>query len=135
MTRPPSTTHIRGDRAECLFMAEAMRRGLYTAKLFNQSAGYDVLVDSGSGPIWRVQVKLAQHTSRRKLFSIPVRRGRNRARPITPADADFVEPFSTWYIIPVPAFSPLNAICIFPEVAGSRSKYERFRDAWHLLRL
>ncbi|MGH2358954.1 MAG: group I intron-associated PD-(D/E)XK endonuclease, partial [bacterium] len=47
--------------------------------------------------------------------------------------AAYVEPFDTWYLIPVEAFTPATTIRLSPHRPSHR-KFERFREAWGLLR-
>jgi len=44
-----------------------------------------------------------------------------------------VIPLDAWYIIPAEEVVPVTVAALFPHVQGSWGKYERFREAWHLL--
>ncbi len=59
----------------------------------------------------------------------------NRAYRKTEVDfiVAFIVPENAWYVIPVAAVQHTPAIAVFPHVDRSRGKYERFREAWHLL--
>lgn len=70
-------------------------------------------------------------------FRIDTRRGTQHV-PLSVEDADFlaalVVPHAAWYIIPVAAFAPAKHLALFPQTPASRGRWERFRDAWQLLR-
>ena len=48
----------------------------------------------------------------------------------------YVEPFNTWYVIPVKVLLGRKMVYVYPT--GKRRKnaglYESYREAWHLLR-
>jgi hypothetical protein len=120
-------------------MTAALERGLIVSRPFGESAGYDVVVDnhwlrSGRpGRLWRVQVRSVSGTP---PFRVTTFHG-SAKRPITVADADFlavsIVPLRRWYIIPVRLFAPTYCLWLFPHVAHSRGRFERYREAWRLL--
>jgi len=67
---------------------------------------------------------------------VDARRGFHR-RSLMPDEADFlaayVAPERAWYIVPVRAFAPANHLSLYPQVKNSEGKWEKFREAWHLL--
>jgi hypothetical protein len=40
---------------------------------------------------------------------------------------------SAWYLIPLAALRGQKSIALFPHTPNSRSRYERYRESWHLL--
>ena len=121
-------------------MTVALERGLIVSRPFGESAGYDVVVDNqwlrGAariGRLWRVQVR---SVSGAPPFRVTTFHGTAK-RPITRADADFlavlIVPLRRWYIIPIRLFTPTYGLWLFPHVTRSRGRFERYREAWHLL--
>lgn len=131
---------LAGERAESAFLTAALERGLIVSRPFGESAGYDFIVDNrrlrpdpSPGRLWRIQVR---SVSGLPPFRVTTFHG-TRKRPITAADADFlavlISPLRAWYIIPVAAFAPAHGLWLFPHVPASRGRYEKYREAWHLL--
>ncbi len=139
--RSPSFT-FQGEQAECAFIHAAMQRGLVAAIPLTNSAGYDVIVDTGRpfdpryrGPrrLWRVQVKCALYAANHKL---KVHAWRSAGRfLLSPRDADFLAAYvpscGLWYIIPVTAITSAS-IYLHPHRKNSRGRFERFRERWDL---
>jgi hypothetical protein len=129
---PPRTDlKRRGEVVELLFLYRAAALGLTVCKPYGDSAKYDFLVDA-SGHFTRVQVRsvsILQHSA----YRISCGSGAGK-KPYTPDDIDllaaYIVPEDAWYLIPVSAFAPAIGIRLHP---GSRRRFERFRDAWHLL--
>jgi len=134
-----------GEQGECAFLDAAMSRGFLVSKPFGDSARYDFIVDptgpdGGRGPLWRVQVKSALTRSGTRSpypgYVISVRHG-------TPPkicgfeDADFLAAYifdyHAWYIIPMTATTGAGSLWLYPN-RKTRGMFERFREAWHLLR-
>ena len=129
-----------GERGECAFMNAAMEHGFLVSKPFGDSARYDAIVDprgpeGGRGPLWRIQVKCVlkhRHTG----YVIPAHKGKP-AILCGLEDADFlaayVFDYKAWYIIPVRATRGWAALWLRPD-GKSRGHWERYREAWELLR-
>jgi hypothetical protein len=124
----------RGEWAELCFMARAAELGLKVSKPYGDSASYDVGVESG-GRILRVQVKSTIYQRRGvESFSLNVHGPRRQLYPKGSVDlfAVYLIPIDTWYIFP---FECVGGNFSLHFTAGSkRKKYERFREAWELLR-
>jgi hypothetical protein len=45
-----------------------------------------------------------------------------------------IVPEKAWYVIPVEEFAPRKYLSFFPQNARSRGRFERFREAWHLMK-
>ncbi|HKV81559.1 MAG TPA: group I intron-associated PD-(D/E)XK endonuclease [Candidatus Sulfotelmatobacter sp.] len=91
---------------------------------------YDVAIES-HGRFLRVQVKCTRF-----------RRGRSykchldsNGHPYTPDQIDFIAayviPTDAWYILPIKATNAQPDVLLTPN--NPRSKYEKYREAWHLL--
>lgn len=121
------------EAAELRFHALALEQGLLVSKP-SVSTRYDFILDNGKR-LDRVQVKATysknpSHTA----YSLLIR---PRARSYTADQIDFlvayVAPEDTWYIVPVTALAQTKHMLVFPQNEASRGRYERFREAWHLL--
>ena len=126
----------RGEWAEVLFMLRAMERGLIVSKPYGDSARFDFVVGS-RGPQYRVQVRSTRifTNSRAYVTRFTWNHGRTRYRR---NDFDFlavyVVPCDVWYIIPMSAIRPAPLyVCLYPHIAHSRGRFERFRARWDLL--
>ncbi len=129
-----SSNKVRGELAEARFLVEAASRGFTVARPWGDSGPIDFLV--GKGRRWlRVQVKSATRRHCRGYALMCARSGTRK--PYLPRDIDllaaFVVPERVWYLVPVRAFTPRKAIVLFPHLPRSSRRYERFREAWHLL--
>jgi hypothetical protein len=120
-----------GETAEAQFLARACRLGFAVAKPWGDSARYDFLIDTGPR-LWRMQVK-----STRRFFNgrYCVKSGSYSAA-YSSDEIDFlvayIVPEDLWYVVPIEAIAPRFALYFYPH-AGSRSRYERYREAWCLL--
>ncbi len=63
---------------------------------------------------------------------------RGTKQSYTAADIDvlavYIVPEKAWYAIPVEEFAPRKYLSFFPHNARSRGRFERFREAWHLMK-
>jgi len=125
---------LKGEWAELAFMTEALALGLTVCRPFGDNHLFDFLVFAPLNRISRVQVKSCWTMNRRSYF---LNTHRTRFRRYRPCDLDFiigyVVPEDAWYIIPLRTLTK-PMIALFPHVRHSRGRYERYRDAWHLLR-
>lgn len=140
MSRRHGNPKLAGELAESAFMTTALTRGFIVSRPFGESAAYDVVIDNRAlrppdarSRLWRIQVR---SVSGRPPFRVTTFHGHAK-RPITSADADFlavlIVPLATWYLIPVRVFSPAMGLWLFPHVAGSRGRFEQYREAWRTL--
>ncbi len=128
-----------GEKAELLFMYEAVRRGLIVSKPFGDSAPYDAVVESRKNPgkVWRVQVRSTSYQNK-GWYMVRTDSGSQR-RVLTPKDADIlavhITPENVWYIIPIEAYGGKLAVYFSPHKKRRWRKpgYERFREAWGLI--
>jgi PD-(D/E)XK endonuclease len=120
----------RGEWAELRFMTRATEIGLRVTKPWGDNAPYDLAVET-NGHFLRVQVKCTRF-----------RRGRSykchldsNGHPYTSAQIDFIAayviPADSWYILPIEATNRQPDILLTPD--NPHAKYERYREAWHLL--
>ena len=130
----------RGEWAELRFMTKAAEHGFKLTKPWGENTPYDVVIDLG-GRFVSVQVKSTMCQKRPRkgherpgCFSVRLHRGGDLL--YKPSDfhylAVYVIPKDAWYIIPFALVRARGAIGMRP---GDReNKYERYREAWHLLR-
>ncbi len=127
----------RGELAELLFMYTAASHGLVVAKPWGDDLPFDVLVSSG-GPFLRIQVKCTSVRHSRG-YHLSCFRPAGR-RSYTAREIDFlaacVIPERTWYLLPIRALGSRKTVVLFPRrtPAHGWARFERYREAWHLLR-
>ena len=124
-----------GEVAELAFAHKAAALGFTVSKPYGENSRYDFIVDSG-GCLTRVQVKsvAVQHGNAYRICS----GSGNRSKcAYTSRQIDLlaacVLPHNAWYLIPIGAFAPVKTLKLCPH-RSSRGRFERFREAWHLLR-
>ena len=124
----------RGEWAELVFGARASQLGFIVLKPWGESAPYDVVLE-WKGQCIRVQVKSTMH--RQYNSYVCNTRPNDDYQPYGVRDIDFmavyVIPVDKWYILPVKTITKLMGnIWLAPHKKGH--KYERFLEAWELLR-
>ena len=127
----------RGEWAELVFMARAAEHGLSILRPWGDSSPYDVAI-----------VSTDDHHPRPTLLRVPIKSTRCRHSagaykchinsngvPYRPGMLDFIAalviPDQVWYIVPFAATHGQNEILLAPH--RPRSKYARYKEAWHLL--
>jgi len=135
-----STFKERGEWVELKFMARAAEEGLTVLKPWGDSLAYDVGLDPGLG-LLRVQVKsTAVRTQYGYLCQF--KPGADSRRQYTAKEIDFfaayVIPQDAWYLIPSAELFGRHqqaiTLCPIKPRHPERYRYERFREAWALLR-
>ena len=132
----------RGEWAEIRFIAKAMEHGYRVTTPLNGSPPYDVVVDLG-GLFISVQVKstTSLRQGRRKnrptyCYSVNmVRSGHNNRYGLVDFHylAAFIIPRELWYIIPFRLVVGRSTVLLRPDDPPDNG-YEKYREAWHLLR-
>jgi len=121
----------RGEWAEMYFMTCAAERGLHVSRPYGDSDHFDFIIGD-HGCLLRVQVK-STLSRWMKGYGCNVRA--TRSRRYAPDDYDFlavlVIPRQVWYIIPAELATRRAKLLLSPDLPNS--KYEPYRDAWHLL--
>ncbi len=120
-----------GEATEAEFIARATGFYFRIAKPWGESDSYDVLVGIRRG-FWRVQVKRAPYLRQGQY----VANAKGNSRLYTKDDIDFIAAHliqeNIWYIVPIEAFEGRTMLHFNPKL-GSKSKYEKYREAWCLL--
>ena len=121
----------RGEWAESVFAARAAGHGLAVSKPSGESERFDYVVGH-PGKFVAVQVKCTiarQPNAKGYICNLKSNNEKYRA-----GSFDFVAAYAiledTWYIIPESAIRGMSAICL----CSTMPKYERYREAWDLLR-
>ncbi len=125
----------KGEWAELVFMAKALTLGLTVCRPYGDNDPFDFLVFRPGQKISRVQVK-SSWSIHHGMYTVNTHACNNRR--YRPSEVDFivvyVVPLDVWYIIPVRRlFKP--RIYLSPHLRHSRSCFERYREAWHLLQV
>jgi hypothetical protein len=130
----------KGEMAELIFAVKAASMGLAVSKPYGDSEPYDLVVEH-KGRLLRIQVK-SVFTTTRWGYSVAVARKRLRHHVRYSAlEIDFIAayvvPHDAWYIIPVAEIADSIHIRLYPEGTKKRDggRFEKFREAWDLLRL
>ena len=120
----------RGEWAESVFMAKAHERGLPVSKPWGDSWPYDFVVGT-TGRFVSVQVK---STLNRPVSGYVCTVQAHRPYPAGSFDfvAAYIIPADTWYILPAAFIQGMKVVTLQPD--SPNSKYEPYREAWHLLR-
>jgi len=122
-----ASLHIkrRGEVGELAFMRKAISLGFGVAKPWGDSDHYDFILNLGH-LFWRIQVKWFWASSTYLVKST----GSNR-KTYTSDEIDFlvayINPEDLWYVL-----ANRKAILMLPH--SRNSQFERYRDAWGLLR-
>ncbi|HEV2402177.1 MAG TPA: group I intron-associated PD-(D/E)XK endonuclease [Candidatus Sulfotelmatobacter sp.] len=121
----------RGEWAELRFMTRATELGFRVAKPWGDCAPYDVVTEH-RGRFLRVQCKC---TIFHRGNSYKCHLDSNGV-PYSPRDLDIIAalviPTDTWYILPIRATNGQPDILLTPQ--SPRAKYEKYKEAWHLLK-
>ena len=132
------TDKQRGELAEMGFMFKAAGLGFGVAKPWGESERYDFVLDSGKR-FWRVQVK-STYVGRAPKYSVNICRSiaGKKKTPYTAEEIDILVVYivteDAWYVVPVRDFAPRTRLCFFPSGSKKGGLYEKYRDAWNLMK-
>lgn len=115
------------------FVAKAASLSLVACRPPGNSRPFDFLVYVPGVHAVRVQVKSAWSKCRSKYRVKATRHN----RPYKASEVDvfvvYVPPENAWYVVPARVMNRMRGSWFFPHVKGSRSKFEKYREAWELL--
>ena len=116
-------------------VAKASDLGFGVAKPWGDSDPYDFIVETG-GRLWKVQVKSAHRAGEDGSYSFRAHGHSLRAYRADEIDAlvAYVVPENAWYVFPVKVVRLLRSLKLFTGSRKRRSKFERYREAWWILR-
>jgi hypothetical protein len=122
----------RGEWTELVFMQRAIEHGLRFGKPWGEPKGYDFAVERG-GKFVSVQVKSTMCRKPEGGYNCTLKdsKGKYRGNPFEFLAA-YVIPDDTWFIIPGRKIRGMSTLGLHPH--SQRSKYTRYKEAWHLLR-
>jgi hypothetical protein len=126
-----------GEIAEAEFIAKAVGLRFGVAKPWGDSESYDFIVNMRrSFDFWRVQVKSAHVVG--EDGSCSFRAHDHELRSYSAEDIDalvaYAKPEGAWYVFPVRVVEGLKSLKLYPGSRRKRSKYERYREGWEILR-
>ena len=124
-----------GEVAEAAFLAKASDLGFGVAKPWGDSDPYDFIVETG-GRLWKVQVKSAHRAGEDGSYSFRAHGHSLRAYRADEIDAlvAYVVPENAWYVFPVKVVRLLRSLKLFTGSRKRRLKFEKYREAWWILR-
>ena len=137
-----------GEVGELAFILKATSLGFTPSRPYGDRRPYDFLLECGPR-VLRIQIKSAFSNRLRDGHRYSVNTGISRKSEITEkrervgytsADVDFivayVEPQNAWYVIPVDALGQRTFINLYPlgKTRTIGGQFEKYREAWHLLR-
>jgi hypothetical protein len=120
---------------ELAFVHKAASLGFGVSKPHGENEPYDFILDSGTR-LWRVQVKSIFSLFRTGYRTVGQRSNHDIYKA---GEVDFViayiAPRGIWYIIPLEYLPASRAIALYPSGCKHRGggRFERWREAWHLL--
>jgi hypothetical protein len=131
--RKPTLKRL-GEYAEVCFMQQCLARDISVTHPYGDSDPFDNIT-AYRGKKSAIQVRSAWRLYKKgDRYSISGRFMKNRY--YTSADIDFlavfVVPCNAWYIIPVHEIRRCKSLQMIPH-RPSRSRFEKYREAWHLL--
>ena len=125
----------RGEMAEAKFLAKASELGFGVAKPWGDSDAYDFIVQTG-GRLWKVQVKSAHVAWKDGSYSFRAHGHSYKAYRADEIDllVAYVVPENAWYVFPVRVIQRMKSLKLFPGSRKKRSRFEKYREAWWILR-
>src|SRR5229473_6008784 len=124
-----------GELAEAEFLRRALGMGMAIAKPWGESGAYDFIVDA-EGRLCRVQVKAAFREGPQGGYSLRAYRSSEQCYTAKEIDAlaGYAAPENAWYLFPVRVIRKVKSLKLFPGSKGRRSKFEKWREAWGVVR-
>jgi hypothetical protein len=140
-----------GEVSQAAFLLKARTLGFSVALPWGDSERYDFMVWAGPAGrsaratrasatrILRVQVKGTGRLHRRGYEVQPVHatRGQGKKR-YTAREIDVlaahVQPVDVWYLLPIRAVGRARSLRFYPDIESRGARWERYREAWDVLR-
>jgi hypothetical protein len=125
----------RGEMAEGAFLTKVAGMGFGVAKPWGESSRYDLIVDV-EGRLVRVQVKSAHRAGEYGGYTFHAHGNSYEVYRASEIDVlvAYVVPEDAWYVFPVAVFRHYKAMKLFPRSRRRRSKFEKYREAWWVMR-
>lgn len=124
-----------GEMAEAKFVGKMAEIGMGLSKPWGDSERYDFIVDTRAG-LSRVQVKSAHREGKDRGYGVRTHGHSLKAYRAKEVDAlvAYVVPEDAWYVFPIRAVGGRRSVKLYPGSRRRRSKFEKYREAWDLLR-
>jgi hypothetical protein len=124
-----------GEIAEAEFLRTVLRKRIAVSKPWGENRGYDFILDD-EGRLNRVQVKAAFRGEQERGYSLRTYRSSKRCYTAKDIDvlAGYVDPGRVWYLFPVRVIRKLRSLKLFPGSKNKRSKHEKWREAWWVVK-
>jgi hypothetical protein len=124
-----------GEIAEAEFLRTVLRKRIAVSKPWGENRGYDFILDD-EGELHRVQVKAAFRGEQERGYSLRTYRSSKRCYTAKDIDvlAGYVDPGRVWYLFPVRVIRKLRSLKLFPGSKNKRSKHEKWREAWWVVK-
>jgi hypothetical protein len=123
----------KGEWAELAFIIRATTLGLIACKAYGENQPFDFIVYSQRRGAARIQVK-SGWTQTNGGYHV---RARRCTRGYRPGELDYfvvlIPPEDAWYIFPAHVVPRGGFAMFYPHRPGSRGRFEKYRNAWHLL--
>jgi hypothetical protein len=126
-----------GEIAEAEFIARGVELRFVVAKPWGDSESYDYILNARrSFNFWRVQVKSAHVAGEDGTYSFRAHDHAQKSYSAKDIDAlvAYARPERAWYVFPVRVVERLKGLKLYPVSRKKRSKYEKYREAWEVLR-
>jgi hypothetical protein len=126
-----------GEIVEAEFIAKAVGMGFVIAKPWGDSEPYDFIVNTrGNFNFWRVQVKSAHVVGQDGGCSFRAHDHAQQSYSSKDIDAlvAYARPMNAWYVLPVRVVEELKSLMLYPGSVKKRSRFEKWREAWEILR-
>jgi PD-(D/E)XK endonuclease len=122
----------RGEWAESVFMARAGEQGLAVSRPWGDSNSYDCVVGT-PGKFVAVQVKstIARSKNGRGYICSTCSSHKSYRTGAFDFVAAYVVLEDAWYIVPAKEIRGMKSISLCAQ--GGEGRYEKYREAWHLL--
>jgi len=126
-----------GKAAEHLFINKVLENGSVPLLPMSEITPYDVVIDNGKKTI-KIQIK-STHSKHHKKDKYKVSSVKCNGDNYTKKDCDFMVYYifntKTWYIVPVKMVSQYY-VNLYPHRIPKKGfgRYEKYREAWHLLK-
>jgi PD-(D/E)XK nuclease superfamily protein len=126
-----------GEVGEAAFLPKMLYVGYGVAKPWGDSDAYDYILDSG-WKRWRTQVKCTASRLGEGYHVQPIHHLQGKARTLYTADdidllVVYIVPCDSWYVFPIESILGVKNLVLYPDGEHHRAKWERHREAWHLL--
>lgn len=126
-----------GQLVEAKFQYLALEKGFGVAKPYGDNSKYDFILDV-EGKLLKVQIKSTSKSRGDKSYQVKACYGTKTTKTkYTKNDIDFLIAYiigvDIWYIVPV---SEISSPCLdlFPYRIGTKSKYEKYKENWNILK-